>query len=108
VNVEPKEGDSREDRLLLWPKNIGAPTKVQPQAKASAEANPKLSYRDEDKKILESCIRRARSGGGRGERNVIWGWGDLAGRPEPMTREVQEGFLSRKERRVLRRSGKFF
>jgi hypothetical protein len=31
-----------------------------PQATASAAANPKLSYRDEAKKILESCMWRAR------------------------------------------------
>jgi hypothetical protein len=51
---------------------------------------------------------QARSGDERGGRKVSWGWGDLAGSPEPMTKEVQEGFLSRKERRVLRRRGRFF
>ena len=73
------------------------PTTRHPQEAASTEASPKLSYRDEEKKTLDSCMWRARAGGGRGERSVIRGWGDLVGRPEPMTREVQEGFLSRKE-----------
>jgi hypothetical protein len=35
------------------------PTTRQPQASASAEASPKLSYRDEEKKILDSCMWRA-------------------------------------------------
>ena len=97
-----------EDGKLAIAENSEGPTTRHPQEAASTEASPKLSYRDEEKKILESCIRRARSGGGRGGRNMIRGWGDLVGSPEPMTREDQEGFLSRKVQRVLRRRGRFF
>jgi len=81
---------------------------AQPHAWASAAANPKLSYLEEERKILDSCISEANSSGEVGGRKVIRGWGDLAGSPEPITREVQVGFLSRKEQRVLRRSGRFF
>lgn len=84
------------------------PTTAQPQKRASTPDIRKLSYRDENKKILDSCMWRARSDGERGGRKVIRGWGDLVGRPEPMTREDQVGFLSRKARRVLRRRGRFF
>jgi len=84
------------------------PRTAQPQAEASAEASPKLSYLEVERKILDSCIYRARSGGGRDGRKVIRGWGDLVGSPEPTTREVQVGFLSRKTRRFLRRRGRFF
>jgi hypothetical protein len=42
------------------------------------------------------------------DKKVIRGWGDLVGSPEPITTEVQVGFLSRKEQRVLRRRGRFF
>ena len=81
---------------------------AQPQAYASAAANPKLSYLEDERKILDSCMWWAISGGRRGETKVIWGWGDLAGSPEPITSEFQEGFLLRKARRVLRRRGRFF
>jgi len=47
------------------------PTMRHPQQSASAAARPKLSYRDEEKRILDSCMWRARSGGARGGRKVI-------------------------------------
>jgi hypothetical protein len=51
---------------------------------------------------------RERSGGEREGRTAMRGWGDLVGSPEPITTEVQVGFLSRKEQRVLRRRSRFF
>jgi hypothetical protein len=84
------------------------PTTTQPQAEASAEASPKLSYLEVERKILDSCIKGTKCAGEVGGRKVIRGWGDLVGSPEPITREVQDGLLSRKVRRVFRRRGKFF
>ena len=63
-----------------------------PQATASAAARPKLSYLEEEIKNLDSCIKGANCAGEVGGRKVIWEWGDLAGSPEPITREVQDGF----------------
>ena len=34
---------------------------TQPQATASVAARPKLSYLEEERKILDSCMKRARS-----------------------------------------------
>jgi len=39
----------------------------------------KLLKREKDLKILELGVK---IGGGKGGGNVIWGWGDLVGRPE--------------------------
>ena len=108
LKVEPPKESFGGSGSLPGAEISGGPTTAQPHAFASLAASPKLSYRDEEKKILDSCMWRARLGGGRGGRNVIRGWGDLVGRPEPMTREFQDGFLLRKERRILSRRGRFF
>lgn len=44
---------------------------AQAQVAASAAASPKLSYLEEERKTLDSCMQRVRSGGGRGGRKVI-------------------------------------
>ena len=84
------------------------PTTAQPQERASTPDIRKLSYRDENKKILDSCMWRASWLGAVEDKKVIRGWGDLLESPEPITTEVQDRFLSRKARRVLRRRGRFF
>ena len=76
MNVEPKEVRG-VGQVLPGVRIFEGPTTVHPQAEASAAASPKLSYRDEEKKILDSCMWRARSGGKREGKNVIRGWGDL-------------------------------
>lgn len=67
-------------------------TTRQPDKAASAAARPKLSYREEDRKILDSCIRRESLGAGSGGEKVMRGWGGLAGRPDPTTRADQSVF----------------
>ena len=52
---------------------IAASCTTHPHEAASAAANPKLSYRDEERKILESCMWRARVGDGVGAKKVIRG-----------------------------------
>ena len=103
----PKESFTE---IVLSPRTeiSDGPTTAQPQQRASTPDIRKLSYRDENKKILDSCMWRASWLGAVEDKKVIRGWGDLGGSPEPMTREVQGGFSSRKERRVLRRRGRFF
>ena len=49
------------------------PTTTQPQAEASAEASPKLSYLEVERKILDSCIKGTKCAGEVGGRKVIWG-----------------------------------
>lgn len=92
LKVEPKKESFSGSGSLPRTGTSDGPTTAQPQERASTPDIRKLSYRDENKKILDSCMWRARSGGERGGRKVIWGWGDLAGSPEPITREVQSGF----------------
>ena len=72
------KGDLQKEsftEIVVFPKTeiSEGPTTAQPQERASTPDIRKLSYRDENKKILESCMRRARSGGERGGRKVIWG-----------------------------------
>lgn len=91
------KGDLQKEsftEIVLFPMTeiSEGPTTAQPQEKASTPDIRKLSYRDENKKILDSCMREASWAGVAGKRRVILGWGELAGRPEPMTREVQSGF----------------
>ena len=107
------KGDLQKEsftEIMLFPRTeiSKGPTTAQPQAAASAAASPKLSYRDENKKILDSCMWRASWLGAVEDKKVIRGWGDLLESPEPITTEVQDRFLSRKARRVLRRRGRFF
>ena len=107
------KGDLQKEsftEIVLFPRTeiSEGPTTAQPQKRASTPDMRKLSYRDENKKILESCMRRASWLGAVEDKKVIRGWGDIAGRQEPMTSEVQSGFLSRKALRVLRRRGRFF
>jgi len=95
--VRKLKGDLRKEsftEIVLFPRTgiSEGPTTAQPQERASTPDIRKLSYRDENKKILDSCMWRASWLGAVEDKKVIRGWGDLGGSPEPITREIQSGF----------------
>ena len=59
VDVEPQKESFGVSGSLPRIGTSEKPTTVHPQEAASTEASPKLSYRDEEKKALDSCMREA-------------------------------------------------